>query len=652
MYLAFFVSGSIMLYGIYIHISRYGISVFELLLLMRRDFKKKLSRFLKYGLGQRKVLIKESGGLMHGALFYGFMMLFIYTTLIFIQSDILPLFTDFRFIQGEFYILLEFLGDSFGIAYIIGLLIAVYRRFIARLEKLETRWDDYIIVPMLIWIGISGFMLEAFRFLISPSQWIIFSPIGDAISNILISIKIPIGIEITFYTILWWAHMLSVMFLIAVTPYTKLMHVFTSGLNVAISSIKPLGKLNTPFNLASMIESGEFELPRNARSISDFTPAQVLAVDACTNCGRCQEVCPAYASGRDLSPRVVIQDLARSLGEGGKGDVFRDGIIRESELWACTTCNACVSACPVFINQVDYIIEFRRTLVSDGKVDERKKIFLENIARTNNPFGLPQSERQNWLIELGVPTINENPNPEYLYWVGCQSSYDPRGRKVAAAVVKILKAAKINFAILGNEEFCTGEPVRRMGEEGRFQELANRNIEKISRSGAKKVIVHCAHCFNTFLNEYPEFGAKFEVIHHTQLIKQLISENRLKINMSKMSVTFHDPCNLGRINGIFDEPREALQHSGIELKEMERNRVSSFCCGGGGANVWYQVPEKKKIGVIRLEEAIQTGANELAVACPFCITMFEDAAKTMGLDSFSIRDIAEIVADLIVDEGK
>jgi Fe-S oxidoreductase/nitrate reductase gamma subunit len=648
MYVVFLVSGIVMLYGLYSHLRSYGIGLLEFFGLIRRDFLKKLARFLKWGVGQRKVLATDSGGAMHGAVFFGFLMLLIYTTLIFIESDFLRPLLGFAFLQGNFYLTLEFLGDTLGIAFIVGLFIAIYRRFLRKLEKLETKWDDYLVISMLVWIGLSGFLVEAFRFIMVPSDGAIFSPVGDALSMAVSTVATFGSQAPTIYQGLWWAHMLSVMALIAITPYTKLIHVFTSGFNVALAPIKPMGRLNTPFNLAKMLESGEVGTPPSVHKSSDFAPLQLLALDACTNCGRCQEVCPAYISGRDLSPRVVVQDLGGDIG-AGRGDVFASGVIRETELWACTMCNACVSVCPVFINQVDYIAEYRRTLVTENKIDGTKKIFLENVARNNNPFGLPQADRQGWLTQAGVPTVRQNPNAEYLYWIGCQSSYDSRGRGIPLAMIKILRAASVNFAILGNDEMCTGEPVRRMGEEGRFQELAMKNIETIRGAGAKKVVVHCAHCFNTFKNEYPEFGGDFEVIHHTQLISQLISEGKLKLGGFNKKVTFHDPCNLGRMNGVFDAPRAALGAAGgLELLEMKRSKMTSFCCGGGGANVWYQVPEKKKISVLRVEEARSTGAEMLAVACPFCITMFEDATKATGSEGFAVRDVAEIVADAIL----
>jgi Fe-S oxidoreductase len=442
--------------------------------------------------------------------------------------------------------------------------------------------------------------------------------------------------------------MFSVMALIAMWPYTKLVHVLTSGLNISISPAKSMGKLSTPFNLAKLLETGEFQIPANVTSTISFEPVQCLSLDACTNCGRCQEVCPAYASGRDLSPRLVVQDLAKDMRAGKRNDVFSSGVIREQELWSCTVCNACVDVCPVLINPVDFIIDFRRTLVADGKFDAMKRTFLENIARSNNPYGLPQHNRQNWLKELGVPTVQENPNAEYLYWIGCQGCYDPRASKITRSVIKILKEADVSFATLGNQEACTGESVRRLGEEARFQELVMKNIQTIKSSGIKKIVVHCPHCFNTFLNEYPEFGAEFTVVHHSQLINELIKKGKLKPGELRSKVTFHDPCNLGRMNAIFEDPRQVLQSTtGLELIEMKRRRGDSFCCGGGGANVWYQVPEAKKIGAIRVEEAIGTGAETIAVACPFCITMFEDAAKSLGNEQLAVKDIAEIIAETL-----
>jgi heterodisulfide reductase subunit C/nitrate reductase gamma subunit len=387
LYGSFFVAGSVMLYGLFAHLRRYGIGVVDLVRFVVKDLRGKVSRFLKFGLGQRRVVKDTGGGLMHGPLFYGFLVLAIYTTVIFIQDDVFPLFTSYTFLQGNAYLTFELLGDTFGIAYVFGLAVAVYRRFVKKLDKLETVLDDYFVVAMLIWIGISGFMIEALRLIIQPVAWADFSPVGNALSGALGAVPGLISNAPILYQGFWWAHMFSVMLLIAAIPYTKLIHVFTSGANVALAPVKPMGQLPTPFNLQKLVESGSTDFPPNMKGAQDFSPLQKLALDACTNCGRCQEVCPAHASGRDLSPRLVVRDLSKQNAFHPSGDAFALGTIRESEMWACTMCNACVSVCPVFIDQVDYITEFRRSLVAESRLDGKKKIFLENVGRSGNPSG-------------------------------------------------------------------------------------------------------------------------------------------------------------------------------------------------------------------------------------------------------------------------
>ncbi len=316
MYAVFFVCGCVMLYGLYRNLQSYGLGVRKFFGLAASDFWRKLGRFFEFGVGQRKVLRDRGGGVMHGALFFGFLMLLAYTTLIFIQTDMLPLFTPFVFIQGSAYLTLEFLGDTLGAAFIVGLMIAIYRRFVEKLDKLETRRDDYFILGMLVWIGASGFVVEGLRLAVEPVGWAAFSPVGDALSGFFISSPVVAAAPV-LYQGFWWAHMFSVMALIAAAPYTKLVHVFTSGANVAVAPVKPMGRLDTPFNLQKMLESGQTETPpRTSKRSSEFAPLQLLALDACTNCGRCQEVCPAYASGRDLSPRLVVQDLGRDIRTG------------------------------------------------------------------------------------------------------------------------------------------------------------------------------------------------------------------------------------------------------------------------------------------------------------------------------------------------
>jgi Fe-S oxidoreductase len=334
----------------------------------------------------------------------------------------------------------------------------------------------------------------------------------------------------------------------------------------------------------------------------------------------------------------------------GAASSIMPNIVNPEELWACTTCRACVNECPVLIDHVDAIVDMRRHMVSEGKLDRPKKDLLTNLGNSANPYGLPQSDRMKWAEGLGVKTAKEQPDFELLYWVGCSGSYDPRNQAVSRAIVKILQAANIRFVILGTEEKCNCESARRLGEEGRFQQSAIELVEIFKKYSVKTVLTQCPHCFNTFKNEYPEFGTNFTVLHHSQFIEHLIKTGKLKLKPgTKGTITFHDPCYLGRYNGVFTSPREIISSlaPGATV-EMKQSREGSFCCGAGGANFWYKVEQKKKVGAIRFEEALATQANTLATACPFCTSMLEDASVAAGAkESLTVRDIAELVAEQI-----
>ncbi|MEM4560806.1 MAG: (Fe-S)-binding protein, partial [Candidatus Caldarchaeum sp.] len=383
---------------------------------------------------------------------------------------------------------------------------------------------------------------------------------------------------------------------------------------------------------------------------------QRLALDACTDCGRCEAACPAFWAGTPLSPRNVVQKLKGLMWseDGLEKDVFSSGVVEEDEVWACTTCHACVEACPVLIRPMDYLLEMRRALTLEGRLDKKKTTMLTNLARYGNPYGLDPSEKQRLLEELasvGVKTIQENPEAEYLYWIGCASTYDARSRSIVKSMVHILQKAGVSFAVLGMDEFCNGDPARRVGEEGRFQEMAMANAEILKKLSVRKMIVHCPHCYNTFKKEYPEFGLKLEVFHHTQIIGELLKSGRIKpAKPLKEKLTLHDSCYIGRVNGVFEEPRYALrQVAGSEnFVEMGRRGVKSFCCGAGGSTYWYEVRRHDRESIIRMKEALDTSADVLVVECPYCMQMFGDAARVMGAeDKIKLKDIAEIVAESV-----
>ncbi|MBI3859292.1 MAG: (Fe-S)-binding protein [Thaumarchaeota archaeon] len=419
--------------------------------------------------------------------------------------------------------------------------------------------------------------------------------------------------------------------------------------NLIGSFDRPPSAVRTPFKLADVL-SGTTDLstvPVGISKLSQFDPMERLSYDSCVEIGACEASCPATAAGRPLSPRVLVRKLSLAGAAKGSADLDPFGVVDEEELWSCTSCGACVSSCPVGVNHLDIVYDLRRTMANAGKVDKEKSALLQNLAKSQNPYGFSPASRGDWAAGTGVDTLSTNPNAEYLYWVGCVASFDQRAQRVAKAMAKILRSASVSFAILGREEACNGDPARRIGDEARYQELAYQNIEKLNSSGVKKIITTCPHCYNTLGNEYPKFGGEYEVVYHTQLISDLVRSGRIAIDPERageISVTLHDACYASRYNSIFDEPREALKGVSARLHEMHRNKEKTFCCGAGGSNYWYKVPQQKSIAAIRTEEALGTGAKTIATECPFCLSMFDDTTRVMntGMD---VRDVAEIVAE-------
>ena len=413
---------------------------------------------------------------------------------------------------------------------------------------------------------------------------------------------------------------------------------------------RPISKFRYPFLLTDVLEGkvDASQIKVGVSKLSEFESFERLSYDSCVDIGACESACPATAAGRPLSPRILVRKLDL-LEDTGNIDANPFEKIKEDELWSCTSCAACVSACPVGVRHLDVILDLRRNLVSEGKLDKEKTALLQNLAQNQNPYGFNSSSRDEWAKNQGIQTIAENPNAEYLYWVGCVSSFDQRAQNVAKSLAKILKKAEVSFAILGADEFCNGDPARRLGEEGRFQELAYQNIEKMNSYKVKKIITACPHCFNTLRNEYPILGGKYGVVHHSQLISDLIEKGKIKIQESELkdiSVTLHDACYVARFNSIYDEPRKALSAARKDNREMHRHKENTFCCGAGGSNYWYKVPQQRTVSSIRTEEAKKTGASQIATECPFCLSMFEDSTR-VSETNMQVRDIAEIIAEQI-----
>jgi len=603
-----------------------------------KNWKNIFKNLFLYGVFQRKIVKDKYAGVMHILISYGILILTISTTLVFLDNDIPPIKNTI--LVGSFLYVFEAFSDTGGLMLVTGLLMALYRRARKRV-KLHTVWDDYIIIFSLLTIAIEGFVLEGLTTYIENNTIGYYLNEYRYLGNIMARLFTGVNIDtaIRAYQILWGIHFTTVFIVLGYALISKLSHVMLSPLYTSIRKDKVRGEMLTPFKLEDLLQSGNYEFKLGIEKMNDLKSIQRFEALACTDCGRCERACPATAAGRELSPRVLMQTLKANVG-GDKTLVPE--LFSEEFLWSCTTCQACVEECPVTIDPQSYILEMRRDLVLKSKIDKQKVQFLDNLTYAKNPLGNAPSERNIW-----VEKSKKYENEEYLLWMGCMASSDPRTKSVAESVIKIFKKANLSFGVLGEEESCCGESARRLGEEGRFQELVMQNVAVFKNHNIKRIVTFCPHGYNTFRNEYSKFIDGLEVYHHSQIIEKLIEDGKLAISKESIVYTYHDPCYLGRINGEYDAPRFIIQKAG-DLVEMDRSKSKSFCCGGGGANYWYKVNEKEPISHIRIEEA-SGKSNNLVVSCPFCLNMLEDAARTTGKEKMTVKDISEIIAEQLND---
>lgn len=619
------------------------------------------------------------GGLMHLFIFWGFLVLFIGTLIVLLEADIARPYFGVSFYNGTFYVVYKLVINLFGLLFIVGLLMAVWRRYGQHLPKFQRSLsDDAVVLGLLLWLGVSGFLVQALRLAATqdpaaPVHWVSY-PIALALW------QVDPAVLRAGHATLWWLHMLSNTALIAYIPLSKLFHMFTGPANVFMRATEPRW---ASAGIANIEEQEHF----GADKLGDFSWKQLLNVDACMRCGRCLDFCPTFTTGKPLKPRQLVVEVSAYMarqgamragvagalpseagmrgheltapGEPSLVDVpvvanLIGDVVSPEEIWDCTTCRACMEQCPVLIEHVPLITELRRNLVLEqSSFPQELQVLFNNLERNGNPYSFPASTRADWAQPLGVRQLAEvadSSTLEVLYWVGCMSSFDARTQKVAAALVKILQAAGVEFAILGREEACCGDPARRAGNEYLYQILAQQNTETLNGYKPKRIVASCPHCFNTIKNEYPEFGGRFEVVSHGQLIEELIAAGRLELPADAARApdgfAYHDPCYLGRYNGIYEAPRDVLRHTEGGFTELPRCRDQSFCCGAGGARAFMEEKRGTRISHNRLNEAIATQASGVAVACPFCVTMFEDGVKGLDVEeTFAVRDVAELVAE-------
>ena len=623
------------------------------------NFSAQLLNGIVFGFAQGKTLSKRFGyaSVMHFLLGWGFIELTFATTVDFFTArgwfiDYLPSFDTPWFAA---------LNDLGGLMVIAGTCMALARRYIRKPESLPHNdfrgrgnfLGDSGILLFILLLAIGGFLVEAARLAIEQPVTAPYSWVGFPLSKLA-----TIGTWQLLKPWLWWSHALLALLFISILPHTKMFHILAVIMNVTLTNRQERGHLK-PMYVLKLMEDPDLDVEEvrlGASEVQDFTWKQLLDTISCTECARCTTVCPAYATDKPLSPMKIITDIRQSLYKRRFGN--RDskpliaGLVSETEIWSCTTCGACTEVCPVLIDHVPTFIDMRRYLVlSDGKPPIQANESLENSMQNGNPWGFSANDRLNWAIKmsLDVPVLSEQKSTDVLFWVGCAGSYDPRNQRISEAMVKIFRSAGVDFAVLGNEESCTGESARRIGEEYLFETLAQKNIETLNQYQFNKIVTTCPHCFHTLANEYPDFGTDYEVIHHSLYIKNLIASGNLNPDKHlDKNVTYHDACYLGRYNKIYDAPRDVIKSvlKDGNLVEMERNRNHSFCCGAGGGNMWYDIEEGKRMNLERFEEAIHTGVDMVVTACFFCGTMMEDAMKVKGKDdTFQILDIAEIISD-------
>ncbi|MFC1989000.1 heterodisulfide reductase-related iron-sulfur binding cluster [Chloroflexota bacterium] len=606
----------------------------------------------------RIIRLKEMyPGIMHTLIFGG--------AAILILGKIVRLFsyiTGLTIPPQSVYLYASLASEIGAVLILIGGGMAVVRRYIIRPPRLDNKPEDSLVYVWVFLLILTGFMVKGYRISasdISPLDWYMWSPVGYLFSHIFPTFMGEIKNEI----LVWHRAIIHTIPAFILLGYiwvnrSRLQHILWSPLNVYFRSLKPKGAL-TPLDFETTELFG-------VSKIEEFTWKQLLDLNACTRCGRCQDACPAYFSGKALNPKQVIQDLLSHLQEvysvpllrkprESRKDMITE-VITEEVVWDCTTCRACMQACPVYIEHVDKMIDMRRNLAMErSQFPESAQDALKSMGAREHPWRGTTATRTDWADGLGIKALSDDSDMDILYWVGCTAALEDRNMKVSIATARIMQEAGINFGILGTEESCCGDPARRLGDEYLFQTLCQKNIEILKGYNIKKIVTTCPHCFNTLKHEYPQFDGNFEVIHHTQFITDLIRDGKLKISpsLNGIKAAYHDSCYLGRYNDIYEAPRSILKAvNGANIVELARSGSTSFCCGGGGGHMWMEEEPDQRVNVYRVEDVIKAKVDLIATACPFCLSMFEDGLKAKGVEeSVKAKDLSELVIEALDKEA-
>ena len=620
----------------------------------------RLLNVLIYAFGQKKLFRFPLAGILHSIIFWGFI-LFIFAVVEALIQGFYPLFSYES--TGIFFSVVTIVGDIFGMLIILSVFAALYRRVIFKVPRLEIgkagKLDALIILTLIFLVCLSMFgqntaLIAQHNFVLQPNE---LRPISYYLSKFIYSSNTSSAGMV--YEVFWWMHIVVVLGFLNYLPYSKHLHVLTSIPNTFFTNLEPVRNTLKPIDL----EDENLET-FGVADIEDLSWKQILDGYSCTECGRCDTVCPAVIVGKSLSPRDIIVQIRKRTKD--KAPLLANGIENEEvmnktlvhdyipdlNLWQCTTCMACVQECPVMIEHVDSIVDMRRDLVlTEAKFPSNLNNVFKSIETNFTPWAFNPADRANWAEGMNIKTMAQDPNGEILFWVGCAGSYDARYQKVTKAFAKLMQKGNIDFRILGTEEKCNGDTARRLGNEYLAQTMMKENIEKLNNYNVKKIVTACPHCFHSLKNEYKQFGGNFEVVHHTEFIDEMLSESKLEMNnngdKTAIDVTYHDSCYLGRYNNIYDSPRNSLgKVEKINYIEMKRSKTRGLCCGAVGGRMFLEDEEGGRINIERTKEALETGADTIASACPFCMTMLTDGVKHFEKsEEVEVKDIAEIILE-------